>query len=64
MRMLKKLAGTAVKLKSRIKIEFDYLIHIIQCLIFIIIIDEFCYVKLTGKREIMKSIISRKHNRY
>jgi hypothetical protein len=64
MTMLKKLVGAIGKLKSRIKREFDYLNHIIQCLIFIIIIDEFCYVKLTAKREIMKSIISRKHNRY
>ena len=63
MTKLKKLAGATVKLKSRIKREFEYLSHVIQCLIFIIIIDEFCYVKLTSKRELMKSIISRRHGR-
>ena len=64
MTMLKKLVGTAGKLKSGLKREFEYLSHVLQGLIFITILDEFCLVKLTGKRELMKSIISRKHNRY
>jgi hypothetical protein len=61
MTMLKKLAGVTVKLKSRIRGEFEYLNNVIQGLIFILIIDEFCYVKLTNKRELMRSIISRRH---
>ena len=60
MTMLKKLAGTAGKLKSGLKRKFEYLNHVLQALIFITIIDEFCYVKLSNKRELMKSIISRR----
>jgi len=63
MAMLKKLAGATGKLKSRIKREFEYLSHVLQGLLFIIIIDEFCYVKLTSKRELVRSIISRRHGR-
>jgi len=63
MTMLKKLAGAAGTLKSRVTREFEYLSHVLQGLIFITIIDEFCYVKLTNKRELMRSIMSRKHNR-
>jgi hypothetical protein len=59
MTMLKKLVGTAGKLKSGLKREFEYLSHVLQALIFITIIDEFCYVKLSNKRELMRSIISR-----
>lgn len=64
MTMLKKLAGATGKLKSRLKREFEYLSQVLQGLIFITILDEFCLVKLTGKRELMRSIMSRKHNRY
>jgi len=64
MTMLKKLGRAIGKLKSRIKREFEYLSHVFQGLIFITILDEFCYVKLTNKRELMKSIISRRHYRY
>ena len=64
MTMLKKLGSAIGKLKSRIKREFEYLSHVFQGLIFITILDEFCYVKLTNKRELMKSIISRRHYRY
>jgi len=60
MTMLKKLAGAAGILKSRLKREFEYLGHVFQGLLFITIFDEFCYVKLTNKRELMKSIISRR----
>ena len=60
MTMLKKLTGVAGKLKSGIKGEFEYLSHVFQGLLFITIFDEFCYVKLTNKRELMKSIISRR----
>jgi hypothetical protein len=63
MTMLKKLAGTTGKLKSKIKREFEYLSHVLQGLLFIIIIDEFCYVKLTNKRELVRSIISRRNGR-
>ena len=64
MTMLKKLAGATGTLKSRLKRELEYLSHVLQGLIIIKILDEFCLVKLTGKRELMRSIISRKHNRY
>jgi hypothetical protein len=64
MTMLKKLGRAIGKLQSRIKREFEYLSHVFQGLIFITILDEFCYVKLTNKRELMKSIISRRHYRY
>ncbi len=64
MAMLKKLAGATGKLKSRIKREFVYLSHVLQGLLFITFIDEFCCVKLTNKRELMRLIISRRHNRY
>jgi len=64
MTMLKKLGRAIGKLKSRIKREFEYLSHVFQGLIFITILDEFCYVKLTNKRELMKSIVSRRHYRY
>ena len=59
MTMLKKLVGAAGKLKLGLKREFEYLSHVLQALIFITIIDEFCYVKLSNKRELMRSIISR-----
>jgi len=59
MTMLKKLIETAGKRKSGLKRELEYLSHFLQGLIFIII-DEFCYVKLTNKRELMRSIISRR----
>jgi len=59
--MLKKLVGATGKLKSRIKRAFEYLGDVFQCLLFITIIDEFCYVKLTNKRELMRSILTRKH---
>lgn len=61
MTMLKKLAGAAGKLKSRIKRELEYLSHVFQGLLFITIFDEFCYVKLTNKRELIRSIISKRH---
>ena len=61
MTILKKLAGTAGKLKSGVRREFEYLSHVLQGLIFITIFDEFCHVKLINKRELMKSIISRRH---
>jgi len=64
MTMLKKLGRAIGKLKSRIKREFEYLSHVFQGLIFITVLDEFCYVKLTNKRELMRLIISRRHNRY
>ena len=64
MTMLKKLGRAIGKLKSRIKREFEYLSHVFRGLIFITILDEFCYVKLTNKRELMKSIVSRRHYRY
>jgi len=53
---------TEIKTKkgARLKREFEYLSHVLQGLIFITIMDEFCYVKLTNKRELMRSIISRK----
>jgi len=60
MTVLKKLAGATGLLKSRLKREFEYLSHVFQGLLFITIFDEFCYVKLTNKRELMKSIISRR----
>lgn len=60
MTILKKLTGATRTLKSRIKREFEYLSHVFQGLLFIIIIDEFCYVKLTNKRELVRSIISRR----
>jgi len=63
MTLLKKLAGATGKLKSRLKREFEYLSHVLQGLILITIIAEFCYVKLTDKRELVKSIISRKYDR-
>jgi hypothetical protein len=61
MTMLKKLAGATGKLKSRLRREFEYLSHVLQSLIFITILDEFCYVKLTNKRKLLRSIISRRH---
>ncbi len=61
MTMLKKLVGTTGKLKSRIVREFEYLSDVLQCLVLITIIDEFCYVKLTNKRDLMRSILTRKH---
>jgi hypothetical protein len=61
MTMLKKLAGATGKLKSRLKREFEYLSQVLQGFIFIIILDEFCYVKLTNKRKLLRSIISRRH---
>ncbi len=60
MTMLKKLAGTTGKLKSRLKREFEYLGLVLQGLIIITVLDEFCCVKLTNKRELMKSIIARR----
>jgi len=62
MRMLKKLAGVAAKLKSRLRREYEYLGHVLQSLIFITIFDEICYVKLIDKRELMRSVLSRKHH--
>jgi hypothetical protein len=61
MTMLKKLVGATGKLKSRIVRKLEHLLEVLQCLLFITIIDEFCFVKLTNKRELMKSIISRRH---
>lgn len=60
MTMLKKLAGAAGKLKSRLRREFEYLSLVLQGLIIITVLDEFCGVKLTNKRELMKSIIARR----
>ena len=60
MTMLKKLVESTGILKSRLKREFEYLSHVFQGLLFITIFDEFCYVKLINKRELMKLIISRR----
>jgi hypothetical protein len=62
--MLKKLAGTAGKFKSGVQREFGYLGHVIQGLILITILDEFYLVRLTGKRELIRSVVSRKHHRH
>jgi hypothetical protein len=64
MTILKKLIGATGSLKSRMAREFEYLGHVLQGLLFITIVDEFCFVKLTDKRQLMKLIITRKHNRY
>ncbi len=61
MTMLRKLVGATGTLKSRLKREFEYLSHVFQGLLFITIFDEFCFVKLISKRELMKSILSRRH---
>ncbi len=61
MTMLKKLVGTTGKLKSRVVREFEYRSDVLQCLVLITIIDEFCYVKLTNKRDLMRSILTGKH---
>jgi hypothetical protein len=58
--MLKKLTGTAGRLKSGVVRKIEYLRDVLECLLLITIIDEFCYVKLTNKRDLMKSIILRR----
>ena len=50
-----------MRLKRNLKEELGYPIHVLRGLIFITIFDEFCRVKLTSKRELMRSIISRKN---
>jgi hypothetical protein len=57
--MLKKMFGATEKMKSKIVSKLEHLLDIFQCLVLIMIIDEFCYVKLTNKREIMRSVISK-----
>ena len=63
MEMLNRLVGAAGKLKSRIACELEYLTDVIQCLVLIAIIDEFCYVKLTNKRDLVRSVLSRRQAR-
>jgi len=63
MEMLNRLVGAAGKLKSRIARELEYLTDVIQCLVLIAIIDEFCYVKLTNKRDLLRSVLSRRQTR-
>ena len=63
MTMLNKLVGATEKLKSKIIRKLECLFDVFQCLLLITIIDEFCFVKLTNKRELMRSIISRRHYR-
>ena len=60
MTMLKRLVKVSGELKPGLKRKFEYLSHVVQGLIFITIIDEFCYVKLTNKRGFIRLIISRK----
>ena len=63
MTLLNKLAGGMRKLDSGIVRKLDYLLDIFQSLILISIIDEFCDVKLADKRDLMRSIITRKQIR-
>ena len=64
MKMLKRLTGSAEKLKSGVQREVGYLGHVLQGLILIAILDELYLVKLTGKRLLIRSIMSRKHHLY
>ncbi len=62
MKMLRKTAEAAVSLKLEILKKIDQLSDILQFLVLITIIDEFCYVKLTNKKDLMRSIIVRRNN--
>jgi hypothetical protein len=63
MEMVNRLVGAAGKLKARIAREWEYLTDVIQCLVLIVVIDEFCYVKLTNKRDLLRSVLSRRQTR-
>ena len=60
METLKKMVAAVRKLKSIAIREIEYMMGVLQCLVLITIIDEFCYVKLTNKREWVKFILARK----
>jgi hypothetical protein len=60
MTISKNLAVATEKLKSILGREFEYLVNVFQCLVLISFIDELCYVKLTNKRDLLRSILTRK----
>lgn len=60
MKISNKRLDAARQLKSRTVEKIEYLLDVLQCLVLISIKDEFCCVKLTNKREFMKSMLVRK----
>jgi hypothetical protein len=47
-------------LVARILNKIDNLADVFQGLLLIAIIDEFCYVKLTNKRDLIRSILTKR----
>ena len=60
MLIFEKPASVIKELITRILNKMESLADVFQGLLLITIIDEFCYVKLTSKRDLIKSILTKR----